>query len=70
MTCYVAAWASTRGNGNFHIQDIDTKHCTHVIYAFMGISENTSEIISINATLDFEEGGKGQGKLFLIFTIL
>lgn len=56
VTCYVAAWATTRGK--FHIEDIDTKHCTHVIYAFMGVNENTSEIISINSTLDFDEGGQ------------
>ncbi|XP_014273391.1 probable chitinase 2 [Halyomorpha halys] len=61
VVCYVAAWASYRGK--FNIKDSDAQHCTHVIYAFMRINENTSEIRSADPLLDFEENnGKGQLK--------
>ncbi|CAH1403768.1 unnamed protein product [Nezara viridula] len=61
VTCYVAAWAVNRGKWN--ISEADTKHCTHIIYAYMGMNENTSEIMNVDPLIDLEEEGKGKAQL-------
>jgi chitinase len=69
VACYVASWAAYRpGNGAFTWENIDPTLCTHIIYAFASLSNETFEIKSLDPFLDMEDnGGKGQIKKILNF---
>ncbi|XP_075218345.1 putative chitinase 2 [Lycorma delicatula] len=62
--CYVAGWATYRPDqGKFTIDDLDPSLCSHLVYAFAGLNENTSTIVSLDTYNDLEEdGGKGSFK--------
>ena len=63
----MAAWASTREHqGKFTVRDADTQHCTHIVYAFLGLNQTTSTVQSLNTLIDFPEDGKGRGNKFLV----
>lgn len=39
VNCYLSSWAKWRtGVGKFTIQDINPKLCTHITYAFIGLT--------------------------------
>ena len=43
--CYYESWATYRqGNAKYSVADIKTSHCTHLIYAFIGLNENDGTI--------------------------
>lgn len=45
MVCYYGSWAVYRnGNGKFDVEDIDPAICTHIIFGFAGLDQNTFEI--------------------------
>lgn len=57
----MVAWAVGRpGEGKFSVLDADTEHCTHVIYAFMGLDESTNEVKNIDPYIDLSMNGRGQ----------
>jgi len=62
VVCYVASWAAYRpGNGAFTWENIDPTLCTHIIYSFAGLDNETYEMKSLDPFLDLEkDGGKGQ----------
>lgn len=43
MVCFYGSWAVYRpGNGKFDVENIDPFLCTHVIYSFVGLSQNNT----------------------------
>ncbi|WP_370465945.1 glycosyl hydrolase family 18 protein, partial [Salmonella enterica] len=45
MVCYFSSWARYRpGDGMFDVDNIDPFLCTHIIFAFTGLSNHTWEI--------------------------
>lgn len=65
--CYHGTWARYRtGNGQYLLSSIDTSLCTHLVYAFMGLSTSgTGEVVSLDEWLDIS-----LGRYLNIFTIL
>lgn len=46
IVCYFGSWANYRlGDGKFFVDDIDPTLCTHVIYTFVGLSDDGSVTI-------------------------
>lgn len=66
MVCYYGTWATYRqGNGKFGVENIDPHLCTHLVYSFLGISDDGSLKI-LDEYLDLEENwGRGNIKKFI-----
>lgn len=65
VVCYVASWAAYRpGKGAFTWENVDPSLCTHIIYTFAGINNQTFNIHSMDPFLDTEDFG-GRGCTFL-----
>lgn len=48
-------------NGAFTWENIDPTLCTHIIYTFVGLNNETFEVNSLDPFLDLEkDGGRGQ----------
>lgn len=64
--CYHGTWSTYRnGRGNFGVVDINPYLCTHLIYAFVGVDDNTATIQVLDEYLDLEENwGRGNIKQF------
>lgn len=64
--CYYGTWAVYRhGNGKFGVENIDPYLCTHIIYTFLGISQDGSLKV-LDEYLDLEENwGRGNIKKFM-----
>lgn len=64
VVCYSVAWAITRlGDGQYDVTNADIDHCTHVIYAFMALDQDTSEIKSVDPRIDLNPNGRGFNQL-------
>ena len=61
VVCYVGTWAVWRKFGNYDLLDkFDPDLCTHLIYSFAGLNNETNEIKSLDPWLDLEDNyGKG-----------
>ncbi|CAH0716963.1 unnamed protein product, partial [Brenthis ino] len=61
VACYYTSWAAYRpGLGSFDISDIEPTLCSHLIYSFVGLDENSFKIKHIDQWQDLEkDGGKG-----------
>ncbi|XP_022664603.1 endochitinase-like [Varroa destructor] len=58
VVCYFSAWALYRPFPmNYDIDDIPGERCTHLVYAFVGLSNQTWELFSIDPEFDFNKGG-------------
>lgn len=56
MTCYFASWAKDREEvGKFTIDDIPADQCTHVIYTFVGVSNQTWELLILDEEVMFSK---------------
>lgn len=67
VTCYIASWASYRkGSGKFTINDLRPELCTHLIYAFAGLNNETWKITSLDPNKDIENGNDGYRKLTVL----
>ncbi|XP_033219529.1 probable chitinase 2 isoform X2 [Belonocnema kinseyi] len=58
VVCYVGTWATYRPNeGQFQFGngDLDPSQCTHLIYSFAGLSNETWSIKSLDPYLDLKE---------------
>lgn len=64
--CYYSSWATYRPYpAQYKVEDIDTSLCTHILYAFAGLDENTNTIKSLDPYNDLEENfGLGNYKKF------
>lgn len=69
VACYIASWAAYRPmNGSFTANDIDPQLCTHIIYTFAGLNNETFTIHSMDPYLDTEDfGGRAQYKKIISF---
>jgi len=65
IVCYFGSWSVYRpGDGKFDISDIDPDLCTHIIYTFVGISEQ-ADIKVLDAWQDLGDNyGKNGFKRF------
>ncbi len=55
--CYYGAWAIYRDAPmNFGPDKLDGLGCTHIIYSFAGLDNQTYEIVSLDPKMDIEEG--------------
>ncbi|CAK1593263.1 unnamed protein product [Parnassius mnemosyne] len=53
VMCYIASWATYRpGAGEFDLIDLNPELCTHIVYTFTGLDENTLTIKSIDSALE------------------
>lgn len=58
IVCYYSAWAHYRDEPmNYDIENIPAELCTHVIYSFVGLDENTWELKYIDPEYDIEKQG-------------
>nr|XP_034836226.1 LOW QUALITY PROTEIN: endochitinase-like [Maniola hyperantus] len=58
VVCYFNIGAGTRpGFGRYGIEDLPVKKCTHIIYAFVGVNAETSEVQILNPEVDVEQNG-------------
>ncbi|KAJ9584392.1 hypothetical protein L9F63_021261, partial [Diploptera punctata] len=66
VVCYVSTWAVYRPDkGAWSIDNLDPTLCTHVVYAFAGLDNNTNTIRSLNPYYDLEDNwGKGTFRKF------
>ncbi|CAK1548864.1 unnamed protein product [Leptosia nina] len=56
VVCYVATWAVYRpGAGKFEQSDLEPSLCTHLVYSFAGLNENTNSIKSLDPWQDLED---------------
>ncbi|CAG9573360.1 unnamed protein product [Danaus chrysippus] len=55
IVCFLASWSFYRLDPiKFHSSDLDLSLCTHIVYSFAVLDENTNEIKSSDAGLDIE----------------
>ncbi|CAL8109513.1 unnamed protein product [Orchesella dallaii] len=62
VVCYVGTWAAYRKlDGKYDITNIDPKLCTHIIYSFAGLDNQTYEMKPLDPWLDLyvEKNGGG-----------
>lgn len=58
IVCYFESWAHSRPKPmNYGIEDIPGDMCTQFIYSFVGLSNTTWELQSLDPKFDIEEGG-------------
>lgn len=50
-------YSNVAGNAQFGVNDIDPKLCTHLVYAFASLDNETLTIVSADPTTDIEEKG-------------
>ena len=56
VVCYWGTWANYRpSKGKFTPGDVDPSLCTHLIYSFVGLDEETTTIKSLDTWMDMEE---------------
>ncbi|KAJ3653198.1 hypothetical protein Zmor_012462 [Zophobas morio] len=56
VVCYHGIWSAyRRGNGRFTVEDIDPTLCTHLIYSFVGITDDGS-VRHLEENLDINQG--------------
>ncbi|XP_058053821.1 probable chitinase 10 [Anopheles bellator] len=57
IVCYFGSWATYRvGNGNFEVENINPKLCTHIIYAFVGL-DTKGNVKILDEWQDIKLGG-------------
>ncbi|KAJ8680393.1 hypothetical protein QAD02_016180 [Eretmocerus hayati] len=61
VVCYFGSWSVYRsGNGQFKISDIDASLCTHLIYTFIGVTDDGNvRILDAYQDLEKDYGQKG-----------
>jgi len=58
VVCYVAGWAAYRPmKGAYTWDNVDPTQCSHIIYAFAGLDNETFTMKSLDPFLDLEDGG-------------
>lgn len=61
MSCYFASWAKFRPElGSYDVDDVPAELCTHAIYSFVGVSNQTWELMILDeeVSADNAVGGK------------
>ena len=57
IVCYYGAWSVYRpAPANFGVANIDPFSCTHLIYSFAGLDQDTLTIVSLDAEEDIVKG--------------
>merc|ERR1712106_927658 len=62
IVCYFTNWATYRqgGGGKFDPEDIDTNICTHIVYGFAVLDQNTLLVKSHDPYADLSDGYSGK----------
>ncbi|XP_026755923.2 probable chitinase 2 [Galleria mellonella] len=56
VVCYVATWAAYRkGDGSFSVNQLNPQLCTHLVYSFAGLNQETNGIKILDSWLDIEK---------------
>ncbi|CAH2056350.1 unnamed protein product, partial [Iphiclides podalirius] len=62
VVCYIGTWATYRpGDGQFNLENLEPSLCTHIVYAFAGLDENTMGIKSLDPWHDLEKNNGSEG---------
>lgn len=62
VVCYVGTWAAYRKlDGKYDITHVDPQLCTHIIYGFAGLDNQTYELKPLDPWLDLFDKEKGGG---------
>ena len=57
IVCYYGAWSVYRpAPANFGVGNIDPFSCTHLIYSFAGLDQDSLTIVSLDAAEDIVKG--------------
>ena len=66
LVCYFGSWSTYRwSTGKFDVEDIDPFLCTHLVFGFAGLDQNTHTIKSLDPYNDlYEEWGRGAFQRF------
>ena len=71
VVCYWGTWSTYRkSNGQFTVDNLDPRLCTHIIYSFAALDATTNEIKSLDPWLDLGDGGSTGKRGFLRATEL
>jgi GH18 family chitinase len=71
VVCYFANWASLRRSpGKYVPENINSKPCTHIFYAFAGLDSETFEAVPGDVLVDVNDGTFKLLKLFIKTTYL
>ncbi|KAK2718199.1 chitinase-3-like protein 1 [Artemia franciscana] len=67
VVCYYGSWAVYRpGDGKFDVEDIDPTICTHLIFGFAALDNQTYKIVAFDPWNDlYDDGGRGAYERFV-----
>uniref|UniRef100_A0A2M4DKM4 chitinase n=1 Tax=Anopheles darlingi TaxID=43151 RepID=A0A2M4DKM4_ANODA len=61
LVCYYTNWSHGRPKEySYQVEDIPGNLCTHVAYTFVGVEEDTSELVSLKPDFDHVQNGFGR----------
>ena len=66
IVCYYGAWSVYRPTpANFGVANIDPFSCTHLIYSFAGLDQDSLTIVSLDAAEDIVKGKTGDSYVLI-----
>ncbi|KAK2718198.1 acidic mammalian chitinase-like isoform X2 [Artemia franciscana] len=67
VVCYYGSWAVYRpGDGKFDVEDIDPTICTHLMFGFAALDNQTYKIVAFDPWNDlYADGGRGAYERFV-----
>ncbi|XP_055634730.1 endochitinase-like [Toxorhynchites rutilus septentrionalis] len=61
LVCHYTTWSQGRaGDASYRIEDVPGELCTHLVYNFIGIDEDTFELTPIQREIDVIQNGYGR----------
>lgn len=61
LVCHYTTWSQGRaGDASYRVEDVPGQLCTHVVYNFIGIDEDTYELVPLQREIDIVQNGFGR----------